>query len=176
MGPVRYWEVRSIPSKYAQNFIFDPFLWFFPFDSLGCVQENPCPDIGCVPFTECLVCRGTTVSIFLVLIPYLSCSLCAKWHQIRMAHGSKSWIPNQTIFYLRDKHLTTPHHSLLIVFLRDPSFLLFVIRDTMPITQHTNKYTKYNSMFLHSYLMFGRFVVVDSDHNFFHICLSIFVP
>ena len=43
------------------NFIFDTFLRFFPFDSLGCVPENPCPDIRGVPFTECLVCRGTTV-------------------------------------------------------------------------------------------------------------------
>ena len=62
MRPVRYREVRSNPLKYARNFIFDPFLRFFPFDSLGCVPENPCPDIRGVPITECLVCRGTTVS------------------------------------------------------------------------------------------------------------------
>ena len=37
------------------------FFDFFPFDSLGCVPEIPCPDIRGVPITGCLVCRGTTV-------------------------------------------------------------------------------------------------------------------
>ena len=39
------------------------FFDFFPFDSLGCVPENPCPDIRGVQFTECPVCRGTTAAV-----------------------------------------------------------------------------------------------------------------
>ena len=35
----------------------------FPFDCLGCVPENPCTDIRGVRFTECPVCRGTTVVV-----------------------------------------------------------------------------------------------------------------
>ena len=62
MRPVRYREVHSNPSKYVQLFIFDSFLrFFFPFDSLGCVLENPCPDIRGVRITGCPTCRGTTV-------------------------------------------------------------------------------------------------------------------
>ena len=44
--------------------VLDPFLQFFPFDSLGCVPENPCRDIRGVPITECLVCRGTSVCTY----------------------------------------------------------------------------------------------------------------
>ena len=58
---MHYQEVRSRPLKYARDFIFDPFLRFFPFDSLGAVPENPCADIHGVRFTECPVYRGTTV-------------------------------------------------------------------------------------------------------------------
>ena len=41
LRPVHYQEVRSRPLKYARDFIFDPFLRFFLFDSLGRVPENP---------------------------------------------------------------------------------------------------------------------------------------
>ena len=58
---MRYREVRSIPLKYVRNFIFDPFLRFFSFDSLGCVPENPCPDCRGVPIAERPNCRGSTV-------------------------------------------------------------------------------------------------------------------
>ena len=57
MRPVRYREVCSSPLKYVWSSIFDPFLRLF----LGCVPENPCPDIHGVPITECLVFHGTTV-------------------------------------------------------------------------------------------------------------------
>ena len=53
--------VLSIPLKYVRNFIFDPFLRFFPFDSLGCVPEDPCPDIRGVRITGSPNNRGTTV-------------------------------------------------------------------------------------------------------------------
>ena len=62
MGPVRYREIRLIPLKYVRNFIFDPFLrFFFPFDSLRCVPENPSPDCRGVRITERPTSRGTTV-------------------------------------------------------------------------------------------------------------------
>ena len=54
--------LRSRPLKYARDFILDPFLWFFPIDSLGAVLENPCADIRGVRFTVCPVYRGTTVT------------------------------------------------------------------------------------------------------------------
>ena len=61
MGPVRYREVRSIPLKYARNFIFDPFLRFFPLDFLRCVPEDTCPAICGVRLAERPTSRGTTV-------------------------------------------------------------------------------------------------------------------
>ena len=59
-GPVRDREVRSISLKFARDLIFDPFLRFFPFDSLSAIPENPCTDIRGVRFTVCPVYRGTT--------------------------------------------------------------------------------------------------------------------
>ena len=67
MRPVRYLEVRSVPLKYVRNFIFDPFLRFFPFDSLRCVPENPSPNCRGVRITERPTSRGTTVCLFLSL-------------------------------------------------------------------------------------------------------------
>jgi len=61
MGPGRYREVPSIPLNYVGNFIFDPFLRFFPFDSLGCVPENPSPECRGVRITERPISCGTTV-------------------------------------------------------------------------------------------------------------------
>ena len=72
MRPVRYREVRSIPLKYVRNFIFDPFLRFFPFDSLGCVPENPCPDCRGVRIAGRPDCRGSTVEE----INYFWCPSC----------------------------------------------------------------------------------------------------
>ena len=47
--------------KYAQDFIFDHFLHFFLFDSLGAVPENPGTDIRGVRLSVGLIYRGTTV-------------------------------------------------------------------------------------------------------------------
>ena len=66
MRPVRYREVRLIPLKYVRNFIFDPFVRFFPFDSLGCIPENPCPDCRVVRIVRCPICRGSTVPVLLI--------------------------------------------------------------------------------------------------------------
>ena len=63
MRPVHYQGVRSSPLKYVGNFIFDPFLQFFPFDSLGCVPENPCPDCCGVRIVGCPICSGSTVVV-----------------------------------------------------------------------------------------------------------------
>ena len=60
-GPCARLEVRSISLKFARNLIFDPFLRFFPFDSLGCVPEDTCPAICGVRVAERPTSRGTTV-------------------------------------------------------------------------------------------------------------------
>ena len=64
--------VLSIRLKYVRNFIFDPFLRFFPFDSLGCVPENPCPDCRGVRIAGRPDCRGSTVEE----INYFWCPSC----------------------------------------------------------------------------------------------------
>ena len=69
LRPMHYQEVRSRPLKYARDFIFDPFLQLFPFDSLGAVPENPCPDIHGVRFTMCPVYSGTTAVLTLCRYP-----------------------------------------------------------------------------------------------------------
>ena len=48
--------------KYARDFIFDPFLRFFPFDSLGAVPENPGTVIRGVRLSVSPIYRGTTVT------------------------------------------------------------------------------------------------------------------
>ena len=58
---MHYQEVRLRPLKYARDFMFILFFDFFPFDSLGAVSENPCPNIRGVRFIVYPVYRGTTV-------------------------------------------------------------------------------------------------------------------
>ena len=56
------------------------FFDFVPFDSLGCVLENPCPDIRRVRITGCPICRGTTVTDTQALLCKLMLTILCKWN------------------------------------------------------------------------------------------------
>ena len=64
MRPVHYQEVCSRPLKFACDFIFDHFLRFFPFDSLGAVPENTGTVICGVRLSVGPIYRDTTVWIW----------------------------------------------------------------------------------------------------------------
>ena len=55
--------------KYAQDFIFDPFLQFFSFDYLDAVPKNPGTVLRIVWISVGTICRGTTVCTYIQAVP-----------------------------------------------------------------------------------------------------------